>query len=134
MDESFTLQSLNIRDDNESPSDEDWRLGRTETKRNFNSLDECLTFLLTDYHPSEAVQKKKSKNPQLVPFSFARMRTRLVGGDPKPKTIRALFDSGASGYVISAHLVKKLRIRRILHTVWTTAAKKKKKKLKANVR
>ena len=51
---------------------------------------------------------------------FARIRTRH--GDPKPKTLKVLLDTGASSTIINEKHVRKLRQKNDSNTQWGTAA------------
>ena len=70
-------------------------------------------------HTLKLDNRKRRKLEQLTPIGFGRMRTGL--GKPKPKTIKILFDSGASSTLVYKEFVKKLRVRREETTEWQTA-------------
>ena len=54
-------------------------------------------------------------------MTFVRFNTRL--GKPKPIAVKCLLDSGASGSLIDAKFMKKLRVKRAsTTTVWSTPA------------
>ena len=66
----------------------------------FESLDECLdAFGLVEYIRGQSNPAKRQRlqghvRDDMRPMAFVRLNTRL--GKPKPVTIKALLDSGAS--------------------------------------
>jgi hypothetical protein len=68
-----------------------------------DSLDPQSTASLIRGHPS----RKKPKSVHLKPMAFVRLNTRH--GKPKLLAVRALFDSGAAGSLVTEHSVTKLK-------------------------
>ena len=65
-------------------------------------------------------KNKRTKSGHLIPMTYAYLNLRL--GKAKYTTIRLLFDSGASGTLLSHKFAKKLRVRQSKSTSWKTAA------------
>ena len=65
-------------------------------------------------------KRQRTDDSDFRPFAFVRLNTSL--GKPKPKTIRALLDSGASESLVCREHIKKLRIKtsRAKSITWTT--------------
>ena len=70
-------------------------------------------------------QQTKSRNAKLAPITFGRLR-KLAGRvkESRLKTIRILFDSGASETIIQSSLVKNLKSQKTNTQVWNIAAGK----------
>ena len=80
-------------------------------------------FALSDYIRSQRHKRQRvtESSKDLRPITFIRFNTRL--GKPKPITIKALLDSGASGSLIHKRYTDKLRVKtRSSSTVWATPA------------
>ena len=98
------------------------------TNKQFTSLDACLNYHIADRNDKECNLigsiRRPPKRPRtkdiLTPILFGRMRTRH--GDPKPRTVKLLVDTGASGSIIHAKHVKNLRQKLDKNTEWGTAA------------
>jgi hypothetical protein len=89
---------------------------------NLTTLDECLNTNLYSLRSMLAGQNKtkRTKTHHNVPMTFGVLRTRH--GAPKAKTVRILFDGGASGTLVQSNLVEKLRKKKEPTAAWTTAA------------
>ena len=108
------------------------------TPREYNSLDECLDA----YTPADHIRSHNNRNKHqrvsysdqdMRPLAFVRLNTRL--GKPKPVTIRALLDSGASESLVTSQYVEKLRVQDTQQatTVWNTPAGEQKTTSKVKV-
>ena len=93
----------------------------------FDSLDQCLdAFALADHIHGHRKPKKRRRidydDRDMRPLAFVRLNTSL--GKPKPVTVRALLDSGASETLVSSRFVSKLRKKdtNTGTTVWSTPA------------
>ena len=87
----------------------------------FQDLDECLNASLYSIRATLAGHStKRLKADHLKPIVFVLLRTSL--GQPKPKMIRALLDTGATKTIVSEHLVTKLRVQKDQVIQWSTAA------------
>jgi gag-polyprotein putative aspartyl protease len=92
----------------------------------FDSLDECLeAYSLAEYIRSQHNKNKRQQVDNYVdqdmrPLAFVRFNTSL--GKPKPVTIKALLDSGASESLISKKYLSKLHVKSLKKkgTVWST--------------
>ena len=94
----------------------------TSMSQDFDSLDACLNDKLSSTfiqcHDSKRRRIGHAKS-DLRPMTFVRFNTSL--GKPKPVTVRALLDSGASESLINAKFTKKLRKKKTASsTVWST--------------
>ncbi len=74
----------------------------------FDDLDDCIDaarenngemFSIVSHIRGHTQPKKKQKLKQLKPMAFVRFNIRH--GKPKPLTIKALFDSGGSGTLVT---------------------------------
>ena len=97
----------------------------TISREEYNSLDVCLDqSYQTEVHSLASLiqsrQPKRQKSEDLRPMAFVRFNTSL--GKPKPVTLRALLDSGASETIVNQQFAKKLRIKKSQSssTVWST--------------
>ena len=100
------------------------------TEEDFTSLDDCIDHvreengelfsLLNLVRGQQEPPKKKRKLNDLKPIVFVRFNTRH--GKPKPVTLKALLDSGASSSLVTAQYAKKLRKAKSNNVVWTTPA------------
>jgi hypothetical protein len=95
--------------------------------KEYNSLDECIDdalnedFNLVSTRDHTKRLAKKRKTAEERPIAFVRLNTRR--GSPKPITIRALLDSGASSTLVVEKHVKKLKMRKpSATTTWNTPA------------
>ena len=113
-----------IDDDSISTSSSD----SSSEEAEFESLDECLeAYSLAAYiHGWNNKNKRQRVNDyvedkDMRPLAFVCFNTRL--GKPKPVTIRALLDSGASESLINKKYVTNLRVQKSSKsegTVWST--------------
>ena len=85
----------------------------SNNNKEYQSLNKCLDhqdkgelFTIADIIQDQQ-PFKKMKTQDLKPISFVKFNTRT--GKPKPVTIKALFDSGGSGSLISEQWVKNLK-------------------------
>ena len=102
-----------------------------DDKGKCQSLDECIDSsyeqtcsfarLIQDRGQKEPDQKRQ-KTADLRPVTLVRLNTRR--GKSKPRTLRALLDSGGSSTMVSEEFVKKLKLKPIhgKTTVWKTPA------------
>ena len=97
----------------------------TISREEYNSLDVCLDqSYQTEVHSLASLiqsrQPKRQKSEDLRPMAFVRFNTSLR--KPKPVTLRALLDSGASETIVNQQFAKKLRIKKsqFSSTVWST--------------
>ena len=93
----------------------------------FTSLDQWLdAFALADHirSPDNPAKRRRVDYDErdMRPMAFVRLNTSL--GKPKPVTIRALLDSGASETLVASKFVKKLRTKNSTQgtTTWSTPA------------
>jgi len=93
----------------------------------YNSLDNCLddaykdmpeVHSIAEFIRSHKQPNKRTKATHKKPILFARMNARR--GKPKPVTLTALLDSGASSSLVTAEHVKKLKHRKADKSSWTT--------------
>mgnify|MGYP005753024869 CR=1 FL=1 len=94
-----------------------------------NSLDECIDQAMGYCNEANTLRttvrnqnspNKKQKVEDLRPMVFLRMNSRSTG-KPKPITIKALLDSGASGTIMDPKIATKLKKQpSTVPTVWTT--------------
>ena len=110
----------------------------TSLPTEFDSLDEWLdAYALADHirSPNNPAKRRRIDydDRDMRPMAFVRLNTSL--GKPKPVTIRALLDSGASETLITSRFVKKLRTKRVSQgtTTWSTPAGELKTSRKAKV-
>ena len=97
---------------------------------NYTSIDTCLTdsaYGKYDTHNVLTLKKilhgtknKKQKLDHLSPILFLVLRTGL--GQPKPKIIKALLDTGAEASILFKHWSKKLRVHETKQQSWKTVA------------
>jgi predicted aspartyl protease len=96
----------------------------------YGDLDDCINaaqsqngdlFPIASLIRSQQPPKKKPKTVDLKPIAFVRFNAR-GSGKPKPITLRALIDTGASASLVLTKHAKKLKIRTdsSTKTVWTT--------------
>jgi hypothetical protein len=131
--ELFALDKILATRDSDSDSlDEDSSCSTTvcstsSEEEDFDSLDECLeAYSLAEYIRSQNNSNKRQRVDDYVdkdmrPLAFVRFNTSL--GKPKPVTIKALLDSGASESLINKKYVPKfLRVKnpKKTATVWST--------------
>jgi Aspartyl protease len=130
--ELFALDEILARDSDSADSlDEDSSCSTMvcstcSEEEDFDSLDECLeAYLLAKYIRSRNNPNKRQLvddyiDKDMRPLAFVRFNTSL--GKPKPVTIKALLDSGASESLINKRYVSKLRIKysNKTATVWST--------------
>ena len=108
----FTTQDLFALDDEDDERDE-------RVASEYSDIDACLA--AAQSHTQELLpiatlirsqpQKKKRKVGDLKPILFVRFNTRTKS-PPKPVTLRALVDSGATSSLIIAKHAKKLKIQK----------------------
>ena len=73
-------------------------------------------------HPQQTDQKENTK---VAPITFGRLRTSAGRvKESRLKTIKILFDSGASETIIQSSLVKNLKSQKTQKQQWNTAAGK----------
>jgi Aspartyl protease len=129
--ELFALDEILARNSDSNSSDKDSSCSTTECstsseEEDFDSLDECLeAYSLAEYIRGQSNPNKKQRvndyvDKDMRPLAFVRFNTSL--GKPKPVTIKALLDSGASESIINKRYVSKLRVRNSTKTstVWST--------------
>ena len=99
----------------------------SEDNPTFKDLDECLdSYIMGRDIQSQSKPTKRRRtgyiDKDLRPLAFVRFNTRQ--GKPKPVTIRALLDSGASESLVSSRFSSKLRVKdtKQTTTVWSTPA------------
>ena len=108
-------------------TEDDLQFSSTNKKR-FKTLDSCINYHIAEREDREVHLIGSTRRPRiqprtkapLSPITFGRLRTRH--GDPKPKTIKILLDTGASGSIVHYSSVKKLRQKLNKTTEWGTAA------------
>ena len=101
---------------------------KSTTKETFKDLDALLTDHYADRIDKECnllgsirrPSKRQRIQSVLTPIVFASIRMRH--GDPKPKTLKVLLDTGASSTIINSKFVSKLRQKSDATTEWGTAA------------
>ena len=98
-----------------------------DSQKSYNDLDECIdhsyqTEMCSIASLIHGRKPKCQKIQDLKPIAFVRFNTSL--GKPKPVTIKALLDSGASATIVNEKFAKKLRIKNDTKssTVWSTPA------------
>ena len=98
-----------------------------DSQRSYNDLDECIdhsyqTEMCSIASLIHGRKPKRQKIQDLKPIAFVRFNTSL--GKPKPVTIKALLDSGASATIANEKFAKKSRIKNDAgsSTVWSTPA------------
>ena len=99
----------------------------TATTSEINSLDECIDnarqkdlFSIADLIRGHQ-PRKRQKTVDKKPIVYIRFNTKS-SGRPRPVTLRALLDSGASGCLVARKHAKKLKMKQLANsqTVWTT--------------
>ena len=81
--------------------------------------------LSTDVRGRLTPTNSKDKNKNLAPITFGRLRTSAGRiKESRLKTIRILFDSGASETIIKSDLIKNLKSQKTSSQQWNTAAGK----------
>ena len=110
-----------------STFNEQLELFSLDSEKKFSSLDDCINtaygeelFSIKDYIQGQRKPKKK-KYLDKKPIVFVRFNTKH-SGRPRPVTLRALLDSGASGCLVESKYAKKLKLKGLskADTVWTT--------------
>ncbi len=93
-----------------------------------NALDKCIddaiaqeSYTIADLIRGQRPPKKKTKTQDLKPIVYIRFNTK-ASGRPRPVTLRALLDSGASGCLVNSKHANKLKMKKLskVDTVWTT--------------
>ena len=94
----------------------------SEKEENYTSLDECLDDSIYTIRRTLAGHHKKTKAIHAnTPITFGKIKYGL--GKPKLKSIRILFDSGASKSILfTKEDTKKFRLRKDNTTKWATIA------------
>ena len=93
----------------------------------YDSLDACLdAYSLAEFIRGQSNNKKRQRTgsvpSDLRPIAFIRFNSRR--GKPRPITIKALLDSGASESLVLKKHVKHLKVKSTQKskTIWTTPA------------
>ena len=101
-----------------STFNEQLELFSLDPRKEFNSLDACIDagygeelYSIKDYIKGQR-QPKKKKQLDKKPIVFVRFNLKH-SGRPRPITLRALLDSGASGCLVDSKHVKRLKLKKM---------------------